>query len=339
MNLGQDFSNFGHNDWRAPNVNEMESLVHSGVTHPVDWLAAQGFENVDTDYWSSTTKRAVAGGGDAYAARLARLLIRIEKKTQNYAVWPVRGGCRLHPDPAYPANVWKTGQKTSLYPGDDGYTQAGVAWPVPRFTDHGDGTVTDKLTGLMWLKDANCFGGRPWMDAFAAVADFNTTNRVDYPCEEYSGDYTDWRLPNRKEAMTLFDQEIETSGVRPALPLGHPFVNWGGEYWSSDSCLTFVGAYNDAWPFTPFGYMPWREKIYGYRIWPVRGAAKCYGDCDRDGDIDGVDLAEFMVDLIEDDPEGDCSADFNHDGHVDGQDLAIFALHLGRTNCPLSGDE
>ena len=39
--------------------------------------------------------------------------------------------------------------------------QYGVAWPVSvptRFTDHGNGTVTDKLTGLMWLMDAGCFG-------------------------------------------------------------------------------------------------------------------------------------------------------------------------------------
>jgi hypothetical protein len=32
----------------------------------------------------------------------------------------------------------------------------GVAWPNPRFTDNSDGTVTDNLTGLIWLKNANC---------------------------------------------------------------------------------------------------------------------------------------------------------------------------------------
>lgn len=47
----------------------------------------------------------------------------------------------------------KTGQTTSYYSGDDGEIQAGVDWPNPRFTDHGNGTVTDKLTGLMWIKE------------------------------------------------------------------------------------------------------------------------------------------------------------------------------------------
>ena len=40
--------------------------------------------------------------------------------------------------------------------GQDGDFQAGVEWPVPRFTDNADGTVTDNLTGLIWLKNANC---------------------------------------------------------------------------------------------------------------------------------------------------------------------------------------
>jgi hypothetical protein len=57
----------------------------------------------------------------------------------------------------------QTGQ-TSCYDsagtGQDGDIQAGKAWPFQRFTDNsittaGDLTVTDKLTGLIWAKDAN----------------------------------------------------------------------------------------------------------------------------------------------------------------------------------------
>ena len=35
----------------------------------------------------------------------------------------------------------QTGQTTSYATGDDGDLERGVAWPVPRFTDQGDGTV------------------------------------------------------------------------------------------------------------------------------------------------------------------------------------------------------
>ena len=40
--------------------------------------------------------------------------------------------------------------------GQDGELQKGVALPTPRFTDNSNGTITDRLTGLIWLKNANC---------------------------------------------------------------------------------------------------------------------------------------------------------------------------------------
>ncbi|HXE98165.1 MAG TPA: hypothetical protein VN642_17305, partial [Dongiaceae bacterium] len=40
--------------------------------------------------------------------------------------------------------------------GQDGDKLAGTPWPNPRFTDNADGTVTDNLTGLIWLKNARC---------------------------------------------------------------------------------------------------------------------------------------------------------------------------------------
>jgi len=45
----------------------------------------------------------------------------------------------------------KTGQVTSYADYDDGYYQKGN--PIsPRFVDHGDGTISDRATGLMWIK-------------------------------------------------------------------------------------------------------------------------------------------------------------------------------------------
>lgn len=43
-----------------------------------------------------------------------------------------------------------TGQTTSYRDGDDGYFQTGN--PRDRFIDNGDGTITDRHTGLMWVK-------------------------------------------------------------------------------------------------------------------------------------------------------------------------------------------
>jgi hypothetical protein len=50
--------------------------------------------------------------------------------------------------------------------GEDGDYQAGVDWPAPRFTNRGNGTVRDNLTGLFWLQDSGCGGNNhPWWDA------------------------------------------------------------------------------------------------------------------------------------------------------------------------------
>lgn len=53
--------------------------------------------------------------------------------------------------------IFKTGAEK--YDGmnqyEDAATQRGVSWPDPRFRDNGDGTVTDLMTELIWLKDAN----------------------------------------------------------------------------------------------------------------------------------------------------------------------------------------
>jgi hypothetical protein len=68
---------------------------------------------------------------------------------------------------AAPADLPKTGQTTSYSTGDDGDLERGVAWPSPRFTDNGNGTVKDNLTGLIWLKDANCFSRRTWAQALS----------------------------------------------------------------------------------------------------------------------------------------------------------------------------
>ncbi len=84
--------------------------------------------------------------------------------------------------------------------GQDGDVHAGVAWPDPRFTVNGDGTVTDNLTCLMWTINANLM--------FSINKDFDIDGQQDGAvnwehaldwCNLYYAGYSDWRLPNRKE--------------------------------------------------------------------------------------------------------------------------------------------
>lgn len=171
----------------------------------------------------------------------------------------------------YPAMVPKTGQTTSYAAGDDGDLQNGVPWPNSRFTDNLNGTVTDNLIGLIWLKDANCaFVRRDWTTALTDVASLNTTGAMNSRnCGDISngGSYqTDWRLPNVQEQQSLVDY----GRINPALPSDHPFTDvqplW---YWTSN---TYRGYPSIAWfVYLGNGYVGNDQKTIMYFVWPVRG--------------------------------------------------------------------
>jgi len=89
-----------------------------------------------------------------------------------------------------------------------------------RWYDHGNGTYTDLLTGLMW--------GNPlslphmyWDDAVAAVEELTT------------GGYSDWRMPTVDELRTLGHVDGGTTGtwVEPSKPFFNSPYN--GRYWTS----------------------------------------------------------------------------------------------------------
>jgi hypothetical protein len=163
---------------------------------------------------------------------------------------------------AIPTQVPKTGQTSSYATGDDGDNEEGIAWPDPRFSDNGDGTVTDNLTGLIWLQNANRFPQMAWSDALNVC-----NNLADGAAGLTDGSVPgDWRLPNFKELQSLIDFGRYT----PALPTDHPFssVQWSA-YWSSTTV-----AYDtvSAWFVNMAGgYFLYQSKGNGGYVWPVRG--------------------------------------------------------------------
>jgi Protein of unknown function (DUF1566) len=144
--------------------------------------------------------------------------------------------------------------------GQDGEIQAGVPLPTPRFTDNGNGTVTDNLTGLIWLQNANCFGLQTWADALTVVH-----NLASGSCGLSDGSQTsDWRLPNVRELESLIN-----FAYYPALPAGHPFSNMAYTYWSSTS---MAGSPYDAWYVSLLdGRALYEHKEADVWVWPIRG--------------------------------------------------------------------
>jgi hypothetical protein len=93
--------------------------------------------------------------------------------------------------------------------GRDGEFQAGDA---PSFTDNGNGTITDNITGLMWekLSDDGSIHDKDLQFAglTAAIGKATTLNGASF------AGFTDWRVPNLRELASLPVYE----NYNPAVP-------------------------------------------------------------------------------------------------------------------------
>ncbi len=121
--------------------------------------------------------------------------------------------------------------------------------PKSRFTDNGNGTVTDTRTGLMWTKDANPFGGLKWDDAMAR-------------CRYYSiSGIGGWRLANKDELVALYH----------AMKGEHPFTGvQSSYYWSS---TTYAHHTDFAWVVSMNnGTVTRANKTHTVHGWPVRAS-------------------------------------------------------------------
>lgn len=173
-----------------------------------------------------------------------------------------------------PAPVAKTWQTTIHANYDDGYYQQGVAYPTPRFQDNGNGTVTDKLTGLIWLKNADCFGARTWDQA---ISDCNGLNSGE--CGLTDGSISgDWRLPSVKELYSLcdldyFDPPLPNTVGTGKWTAGDPFTDVRFlYYWSSSTCSFHNGsAFGVNMGAGYVGYILKEVPNYDSYVWPVRG--------------------------------------------------------------------
>ncbi len=271
-------------DWRIPNIRELESLIHVGVYSPAvpdtegagKATSGNPFNSLQLDdYWTSSTNPAIPS--DTLAVKIKYGHIVSKPKGGKNKTMFVRD--RISGTPA--AEVYTTGQ-TLCYSNDgtlvncggtgqDGDLRKGMTWPVPRFTDNNDGTVHDNLTELTWLKDANCQGTTNWTNAITFANQLGDGN-----CGLHDDSTSsDWRLPNRKELLSL----LNFSFYSPALSDTSGSGQWQNEdpftdvqstsgYWTS---TTYIDATSHAWyiNFTS-GITGTDGKTRTAYAWPVR---------------------------------------------------------------------
>jgi hypothetical protein len=188
----------GHADWRLPTIKELYSLI--SFTGSFRMSAADSIPYIDTRFfgfvygdessgergidcqdWSATQYVGTTMNGNPTVFGV------------NFADGRIKG---------YPKS-FPGGQGARMYVR---YVRGNPDYGKNNFHDNGNGTITDRATGLMWAKSDSA-KGMNWQDALAWVQAKNKEN--------YLG-HDDWRLPNAKELQSIVDYTRAPQATDPA---------------------------------------------------------------------------------------------------------------------------
>jgi len=223
----------GFTDWRVPNIKELYSLIdfrgYTGFARGSfrAGVPANAIPFINTDYFDF--EYGNVRGGERYID--AQWLSRTKYVSTtmngnetlfgvNFADGRIKGYGYRRPGSLRQKKFYARYVRGNAYGEND-------------FVDNGDGTVTDRATGLMWLQKD---GGRPmnWQTALTYAE-----NLV------YAG-YEDWRLPNAKELQYIVDysRSPDATGSPAIDPIfaTTSIVNEAGEkdypyFWTSTTHL------------------------------------------------------------------------------------------------------
>jgi hypothetical protein len=247
LNLG------GKTGWRLPTNYELFGILDHSRGKPA--LDPTVFTRSDAEYWWTSEVRA----------------------DDPSRVWTVNAGGGTGPHPK---------RETISAGGEKRYHARCVLasraeTPASRYTANGDGTVTDRRTGLVWQQAEST--PMSWEEALR------------YPQALSIGGRSNWRLPTIKELESLNDERI----VRPSIPKTQFPGVVEDVYWSSN---TLVNRPTRAWTvdFT-FGIASYEEKTEKLRVRAVTNAApprQSRGRRGPDSGIFHVDIPSHPYDLI-----------------------------------------
>ena len=174
----------GKSDWRMPNIKELLSIAafYGSMKSNTPYIdtdyfdffypdGSDGGRDMDVQYWSSNKYVGTTMYGDESAFGY------------NFA----DGRIKAYPIKLANGSTNVLGRYVRAVRGNSSYG-------TNNFVDNGDGTITDKATGLMWMK-SDSKSTMNWKEALAYAEGLS-----------YAG-HSDWRLPNGKELQSIIDYD------------------------------------------------------------------------------------------------------------------------------------
>ena len=226
----------GQSNWRLPSATEMLSLRNNSVVgdnFPTDSAYLPNFQNAH--YWTSSVNHFANGDGD--------------DNPDTYPLWNIGPTDLVSWSGNGPSSIARRAiVVSSSSTGADDYLND---WSDERYEIHSDGTVSDKRTGLMWMRcgydtwfsfyeSANdtCVESNPGQYGGASyLGAFRDEIKVANDVTHYNniGGYSDWRLPNLTELFSLFDHSAGDADTGQALINPNAFPNAEPQFYRSST--------------------------------------------------------------------------------------------------------
>lgn len=182
----------GYDDWRMATMKEGHLIAHYATARPTIW-----------EKYFKDTDPGLPGYGDRGKGGMWAGPISPDHHNSAWHLGFVDGHFMGYPRGGYKTTRCVRAENNGVY-------------FLPDLVDNGDGTVTDRVTDIMWLQQTDG-KRRAWEPSIQYCEDL-----------EFAG-YKDWKLPHNKELTSLVDMRKQ----KPAIDTGFfPDTDYKAYYWS-----------------------------------------------------------------------------------------------------------
>ena len=199
----------GRSGWRLPTIEELRSIVNYGSSSPAvdsSYFSAIADGHSSAEFWTSTVFNYY--GSNYY--------------------WQIDFG-----DGGDTNNYFTNSDRYMLVTSADNPDYLLERWPNNRYSDNGDGTVTDTYTNLIWMR---CSLGQDWNSSSGAcdeaASSFSWSGALNQARKSSYAEYDDWRLPNVKELTSLLKHTSSYPSINSTIFPNMP-TDDGTNFWTS----------------------------------------------------------------------------------------------------------